>query len=76
MRLDKFLKKSGLIKRRVIAHDLCQAEKVKKNGNPLKPSYETKIGDILILLLTNKILTIKIIRETEFEIINEEKNVN
>ena len=34
MRLDKFLKVSRLIKRRTVANEACDAEKVSVNGKP------------------------------------------
>lgn len=37
MRLDKFLKVSRLIKRRTVANEACDAEKVSVNGKPAEP---------------------------------------
>ena len=37
MRLDKYLKVSRLIKRRTVANEACDAEKVSVNGKPAKP---------------------------------------
>lgn len=47
MRLDKFLKVSRLIKRRTVAHDICEAARVELNGRPAKPSSKVKPGDRL-----------------------------
>ncbi len=47
MRLDKFLKVSRLIKRRTIANEACDSERVTVGGKPAKASYEVKVGDIL-----------------------------
>lgn len=47
MRLDKYLKNSRLIKRRTIAKDACEGEKVFLNGKQAKPSAEVKVGDII-----------------------------
>ena len=47
MRLDKYLKNSRLIKRRTIAKDACEGEKVYLNGKQAKPSAEVKVGDII-----------------------------
>ena len=47
MRLDKFLKVSRLIKRRTVANEACDAEKVSVNGKPARASYEVKTGDII-----------------------------
>ena len=44
MRIDKFLKVSRLIKRRTVANDACEAQKIFANGKAVKPSYQVK-GD-------------------------------
>ena len=44
MRLDKFLKVSRLIKRRTVANEACDAEKVSVNGKPARASYDVKVG--------------------------------
>lgn len=46
MRLDKYLKVSRLIKRRTVANEACDAEKVSVNGKPARASYDVKEGDI------------------------------
>lgn len=51
MRLDKYLKVSRLIKRRTVANEACEKQKVLVNGKIVKPSYEVKIGDIIELQL-------------------------
>jgi ribosomal 50S subunit-recycling heat shock protein len=71
MRLDKFLKKSGLIKRRVVAHDLCEGNKISKNNRLLKPSYEVKIGDVLEIEFARKIIFIEVDSEMGFSILKE-----
>jgi len=45
MRIDKFLKVSRLIKRRTVANDACEAQKIFANGKAVKPSYQVKKGD-------------------------------
>ena len=47
MRIDKYLKLSRIIKRRTIAQEACDAERVSINGKIAKPSAEVKIGDVL-----------------------------
>lgn len=47
MRLDKFLQLTGLVKRRTLAKDLCDAGRIKVNGKVAKPSLEVRIGDII-----------------------------
>jgi len=47
MRLDKYLKVTRLIKRRTIANEACDAEKVSVNGKIARASYDVKVGDII-----------------------------
>jgi ribosomal 50S subunit-recycling heat shock protein len=47
MRLDKFLKVSRLIKRRTIANEACDADKVTVNGKVARASYAVKVGDVI-----------------------------
>ncbi len=51
MRLDKFLKVSRLIKRRTVANEACDAEKVIVNGKAARASYEVKTGDIIEIII-------------------------
>jgi ribosomal 50S subunit-recycling heat shock protein len=48
MRLDKFLKVSRIIKRRTVAKEFAENERVTINGRVAKPSSEIKIGDIIL----------------------------
>ena len=45
MRLDKFLKVSRIIKRRTVANEACDADRVTLNGRPAKASSEVRVGD-------------------------------
>ena len=45
MRIDKYLKNSRLIKRRTVAKDACEEERVFLNEKPAKPGAEVKEGD-------------------------------
>ena len=56
MRLDKFLKVSRLIKRRTIANEACDAQRVEVNGRVVKASYDVKVGDIISIRLGDKLL--------------------
>ena len=66
MRLDKFLKVSRLIKRRTIANDACDSERITVNDKVQKASYNVKLGDIITIAFGSKSVTIKVldIRET------------
>ena len=47
MRLDKFLQLTGLIKRRTLAKELCNAGRIKVNGKVAKPATEIRVGDLI-----------------------------
>ena len=47
MRIDKFLKNSRLIKRRTIAKEACEQERVTINGKTAKPGSEVAVGDVI-----------------------------
>ena len=54
MRLDKFLKVSRLIKRRTIANEACDAQRVEVNGRVVKASYDVKVGDVISIRMGDK----------------------
>ena len=56
MRLDKFLKVSRLIKRRTIANEACDAQRVEVNGHIAKASYDVKPGDVIAIRLGDKVI--------------------
>lgn len=45
MRLDKYLKVSRLIKRRSVANEACDADRVTVNGKTAKAAYDVCVGD-------------------------------
>jgi ribosomal 50S subunit-recycling heat shock protein len=47
MRLDKYLKVSRLIKRRTLANEACDSERVKLNGRTAKAGAEVNAGDVV-----------------------------
>ena len=83
MRLDKFLKVSRLIKRRTVANEACDSERISVNGKNAKASYDVKIGDRITVAFGNKSVTVKVleIKDTTkkseasgmYEIISEEE---
>lgn len=60
MRLDKYLKVSRLIKRRTLAKEASDSERITVNGVVAKPSKEVKVGDILTITYGKKIIEVKI----------------
>lgn len=66
MRLDKYLKVSRLIKRRTVANEACDAEKVSVNGKPARASYDVKSGDIIEINIGANPLKVKVLDVKEF----------
>lgn len=60
MRLDKYLKVSRLIKRRTLAKEASEAERVYVNNLPAKPAKELKIGDLIKIQYGRKIIEVKV----------------
>lgn len=65
MRLDKFLKISRLIKRRTVANEACDAEKVSVNGKPARASYDVKVGDEIEINMGKSPLKIRVLKVVE-----------
>ena len=61
MRLDKFLKISRIIKRRTLAKEVAEAERVYVNDRLAKPSKELKIGDTITIEFGSKTTTIRVV---------------
>lgn len=66
MRLDKYLKITRLIKRRTVANEACDAEKVSVNGKPARASYDVKVGDIIEINIGTRPLKVKVLNVTEY----------
>jgi len=61
VRIDKFLKVSRLAKRRSEAHEALVNGRITCGGRPLKPGYEVKVGDELVLHYARKFLTVRVL---------------
>ncbi len=80
MRLDLYLSKVGLVKRRTRAKELATCGLVEINGKTSKPAYEIKNGDIIKIggkrMITAEVLDIptgnvkKEDREKYFKVLN------
>ena len=62
MRLDKYLKVARLIKRRTVANDACDGDRVTVNGREAKASYQVKVGDVI----GNRSIRVKVLAVPEF----------
>lgn len=62
MRIDKFLKNSRLIKRRTVAKEACEQERILINDKVVKPGAEVKEGDIISIRFGNSNVTARVLR--------------
>ncbi len=65
MRIDKFLKVSRLIKRRTVANEACDAERVSANGRVVKASYDVKVGDVLEIRFGQRTVKVEVLSLNE-----------
>jgi len=65
MRLDKFLKVSRLIKRRSVANEACDGDRVSVNGRPAKASYAVKVGDVIDIRFGQRSLSVEVLTVSE-----------
>ena len=65
MRLDKFLKVSRLIKRRTVANEACDGQRVSVNGRVVKASYDVKPGDKIEIRYGEKRLKVEVLTVSE-----------
>jgi ribosomal 50S subunit-recycling heat shock protein len=49
MRIDDYLSTVGIIKRRTVAKEMADNGLVEVNGRKIKPSYEVKLNDIVVI---------------------------
>lgn len=60
MRLDKYLKVSRMIKRRTVAKEIADQDRVKINGKTAKSSTKVAIGDEIAIQFGNKEMTVRV----------------
>lgn len=65
MRLDKYLKVSRLIKRRTVANEACDNERVTVNGKVARASYDVKVGDVIAIAFGGRTLTVEVVSVAE-----------
>ena len=66
MRLDKYLKVSRLIKRRTVANEACDNERVSVNGKPARASYEVRQGDVIEIRFGQKTVKVEVLEINEY----------
>ena len=66
MCLDKYLNLTLLIKRRTVANEACDADRVLVNGKVARASLAVKEGDIIELNLGSRPLRVKVLKVSEY----------
>ena len=61
MRLDKYLKVSRLIKRRTVANEACDNERVSVNGRMQRASYDVKVGDKIAIRFGERTVAVEVV---------------
>jgi len=74
MRLDKFLKTSGILKRRTVAKDVAVAGHVEVDGRPVKASSEIRPGQRIRVDLGRKTATYEVLRVPKGAVRKEERD--
>jgi ribosomal 50S subunit-recycling heat shock protein len=49
MRLDQFLSRVGIVKKRTVAKEMAENGLIKLNGRPAKPAATVAAGDIIMI---------------------------
>ncbi len=65
MRIDKFLKNSRIIKRRLIAKEACDSGRVEINDRKVKAGAEVEVGDIVTIRFGDTNLKIEVLATLE-----------
>lgn len=65
MRIDKFLKETRIVKRRVMANEACDSGKVSINGRVVKAGTQVKAGDEITLDFNYRIIKIVVTDEID-----------
>ena len=65
MRLDKWLKVSRIIKRRTVANEACDNQRVTVNGRPVKAIYEVKVGDVMEIRFGERAVKLQVLDVSE-----------
>jgi len=65
MRIDKFLKVSRLIKRRTVANEACDGQRISVNGRIVKASYSVSPGDVIEIRFGTRTLKVEVLTVSE-----------
>ena len=85
MRIDKYLKVARVLKRRVVAKELADNERLLINGRVAKAGNEVKVNDEITIMFGHRYLKIRVLdikehikkedTESLYEVIDDRKDV-
>ncbi len=75
MRLDKYLKVSHIIKRRTVAKETIDKDRIYVNGKLAKPSTNVVENDIITIEYASKTLKIKVLSINEYTSKNDSSSM-
>ncbi len=61
LRLDKYLKTARILKRRTVAKELADQQRVFVNGKVAKPSTEVEVNDVIKVVFGYRELTVRVL---------------
>jgi len=61
MRIDKYLKVARIIKRRTVAKEACDRERVSLNGRVCKAGAEVSEGDVIEVRFGQSVLRVRVL---------------
>ena len=71
MRLDKYLKVARLIKRRTLANEACDTQRIAVNGKVAKASYDVKTDDVIEITFGTRTLKVRVLDVKEHTLKND-----
>ena len=66
MRIDKYLKVARILKRRTVAKQLADEERLLINGRKAKAGNEVKVGDEIKIIFGHRTLTVRVLAIQEY----------
>jgi len=66
MRIDKYLKVTRIIKRRTLAKEVTESQRILVNDKIVKPSYQLKLNDIITIEFGNKQVKIRVLSDDPY----------
>ena len=61
MRLDLYLKKTGVVRHRSVAKEICDAGAASVNGRPAKPGQSLRPGDRIDIKFAERALALRVL---------------